>query len=115
MVHVYVLENNKGKHYVGITFLLLEKRLKKHNEGGVFSTKSFRPWKILYCEDFLDYKSARAKEKKIKGWKGGNAFKKFIASAAGSSNGRTRDSESRYLGPNPSPAALAIRKFGGGK
>ncbi len=29
-----------------------------------------------------------------------------MITAAGSSNGRTRDFESRYLGPTPSPAAV---------
>ncbi len=45
----------------------------------------------------------------------GNAFKRLIASAAGSSNGRTTDSESVYLGSNPNPAALVVSKYGGMK
>lgn len=44
-------------------------------------------------------------EKKIKEWKGGNAFKKFLSKIAGSSNGRTMDSESINPGSNPGPAA----------
>lgn len=35
---------------------------------------------------------------------------KFLIKAAGSSNGRTRDFESRYLGSIPGPAALIGNK-----
>ena len=41
-------------------------------------------------------------------WKGGNAWEKFVAEAAGSSNGRTSPSGGEYLGSSPSPAALKI-------
>lgn len=55
-------------------------------------------------------------EKRIKSWHGGNAFKKFLRSAAGSSNGRTPPSGGGYLGSNPGPAAVRRNnKFGGVK
>ena len=111
---VYILKNNRGKHYIGITKLPIDKRLERHNNGDVFSTRAGRPWKIVYLEKYDNYITARSREKQIKSWHGGNAFKKLISSAAGSSNGRTADSGSAYLGSNPSPAALGIRnKFGG--
>ena len=37
--------------------------------------------------------------------KGGNAFKKFIAKVAGSSNGRTPGFGPGYIGSSPIPAA----------
>ena len=40
-------------------------------------------------------------------WKGGNAWEKFVAEAAGSSNGRTSPFGGEYLGSSPSPAASA--------
>lgn len=106
MVSLYILKNTNDKYYVGITSLKVNLRLIRHNNGDVISTKYHRPWEIVYTEEFDDYKSARMREKQIKNWHGGNAFKKLIGRAAGSYNGSTRDSESRYLGPNPSPAAL---------
>ena len=115
MVSLYILVSDLGKYYVGITSLLVANRIKRHNNGDVYSTKLHRPWKLIYTEKFTDFADARAREKKIKSWHGGNAFKKLIAGAAGSSNGRIVDSESTHLGPNPSPAALVIRKFGGVK
>ena len=87
----------------------------RHNKGDVYSTKFGRPWELIYIESFVTIKEARNIEKQIKSWNGGNAFKKFLARAAGSSNGRTADFGSVYLGSNPSPAALVKSKFGGVK
>ncbi len=110
MAYLYILKNSKGKYYVGITVLDPKDRLTRHNKGDVYSTKFGRPWKIVYSEKILNLKLARGKEKKIKSWKGGNAFKKFLSSAAGSANGRQTDSESVNLGSNPSPAAVERNK-----
>ena len=115
MVSLYILKNNLEKYYVGITSLPVADRLKKHNNGDVYSTKLGKPWTVIHAEKFTDFASARTREKKIKSWHGGNAFKKLIANATGSSNGRTWDSESHYLGSNPNPVALAQNKFGGVK
>ena len=105
MVYIYIIKSGvDGSYYVGIT-KDINRRLDNHNRGEVKSTKQKRPFTIIYKEEFEDYFFARKREKQIKSWKGGNAFKKLLAGAAGSSNGRTRDSESRYLGSNPSPAA----------
>lgn len=113
MVWLYILENYQGKHYVGITAKDLAERLSRHNRGEVSSTKHHRPWELVYSETYKDYNSARIREIQIKGWHGGNAFKKLVSKAAGSSNGRTADSESVYLGSNPSPAALLARTVSG--
>ena len=105
--NLYIMENKKGKHYIGITKIDPEKRLIKHNRGNVFSTKFFRPWKIIHIEKYNNYKEARQREKLIKSWHSGNAFKKFLSKAAGSSNGRTPPFEGGYPGSNPGPAALS--------
>lgn len=117
MAYVYILRNQKGVHYVGITALASLKRLDRHNRGDVFSTRWGRPWELVHSEHFVTLDQARAREKQIKSWKGGNALRKLLSGAAGSSNGRTRRSERRYLGSNPSPAASdrSHHKFGGVK
>lgn len=114
---LYILRNKNNKHYIGITNLDPEKRLQRHNKGDVYSTRLGRPWKIIYLEMFRTLGQARIKEKKIKSWKGGNAFKNFLFKAAGSSNGRTMDSGSINPGSSPGPAALKRNdyKFGGVK
>ena len=112
MPFLYILENLKKKHYVGITNLFPFERLKRHNKGDVYSTKFSRPWNIIWVQKFDNLVKAREFEKKIKSWKGCNAFKKFLSKVAGSSNGRTPPFGGGYPGSNPGPAALDI-KMGG--
>ena len=106
MPYFYILKNNSGKYYTGITSSDPEIRLTRHNKGDVNSTKFGKPWKVIYRKQFNSLSNARDMEKQVKSWKGGNAFKKFLSRAAGSSNGRTPPFEGGYLGSNPGPAAL---------
>ena len=106
-VSLYILKNNKNNYYIGITKLEPELRLQRHNKGDVESTKYKRPWKLLYCESFINFQQARIRERQIKSWHGGNAFKRFLAKAAESSNGRTHASGTWHPGSNPGSAALA--------
>ena len=108
--YLYILENFKNKHYTGITELSPQERLLRHNKGEVFSTKFGKPWQIAYIEEHKNMKSARKREKQIKSWHGGETLKRFLAKAAGSSNGRTSAFGAEYLGSNPSPAALSGNK-----
>lgn len=105
-VYVYILENSSNKHYIGITKLKPKHRLIRHNKGDVKSTRNDRPWKLIHLEKFDSFQKARQREKQIKSWHGGNAFKAFLAKAAGSSNGRTSAFGAEYPGSNPGPAAL---------
>ena len=66
---------------------------------------------LVYKERFATMEQARAREKQIKSWKGGNAFRKFIRIAAGSSNGRTPDSGSGNPGSSPGPAVMRGNKI----
>lgn len=78
MIFVYVLKSLKDNgYYVGIC-KNLDKRLERHNSGGVRSTKNRKPFKIIYTEKFSGYLSARVREKEIKSYKGGNKFKELI-------------------------------------
>ena len=118
MTFLYVLKSRLNKYYTGITALDPYKRLERHNKGQVYSTKSGRPWELICVEKFRTIKEARKREKQIKSWKGGNAFRKFLSKAAGSSNGRIHASGAWNLGSSPSPAALEGNnkyKFGGVK
>lgn len=116
MSYLYILKSDTNNYYTGITALKPKQRLDRHNRGNVSSTKNKGQWKLVYTEFFETMSEARKKEKLIKSWKGGNAFRAFVSKAARSSNGRTSDSESEYLGSNPSLAALERNnKFGGVK
>lgn len=46
---VYILENHRGKLYIGQTGDVRE-RLKRHNGNQVHSTKNRGPWKIIYTK-----------------------------------------------------------------
>ena len=62
MFYLYVLKNGRdNRHYIGIT-KDLEQRLVKHNKGDVRSTKAYRPWRIVYTEEFKSKTEARKRE-----------------------------------------------------
>jgi len=78
MVYLYILQSFRDKgYYIGIT-ANIENRLKKHNKGEVRSTKTRKPFVVIYSEKFENYKSARIREKEVKSYKGGNAFRGLI-------------------------------------
>jgi putative endonuclease len=50
----------------------MEKRLKRHNQGKVKSTKAYKPWKVIYTEEFSTKSEAFQREmffKSIEGYK----------------------------------------------
>lgn len=78
MYSVYIIRSLKSqKYYTGVTSNL-EQRIHKHNHHSTKSTKNYNDWKLVYKEDFEDKKSAWKREKQIKKYKGGEAFKKLV-------------------------------------
>ncbi|MGH9804598.1 MAG: GIY-YIG nuclease family protein [Candidatus Acidiferrales bacterium] len=76
---VYVLRSTcDGGYYVGYTHDL-EKRLKDHNTGKTRSLRARRPLRLIYIEEFGRRADAKRREKEIKSYKGGEAFKRLIA------------------------------------
>jgi len=66
MYVVYAIKSKRdGRIYVGFS-ANLERRIKEHNAGQVFSTKAYRPWKLIYKEEVKDRKEARTREKYFK-------------------------------------------------
>ncbi len=64
--YIYVLESEKdGLWYTGYTDNL-RRRMAEHDKGSTASTKSRRPWKLIYYEACLDQKDALAREKYLK-------------------------------------------------
>ncbi|RPI67913.1 MAG: GIY-YIG nuclease family protein [Ignavibacteriales bacterium] len=56
----------------------LNNRLSYHNSGKVKSTKAYKPWLIIHSEQYESKSEAIKREKQIKSYKGGNAFKLLI-------------------------------------
>ena len=78
MAFVYIIQDEiSKKYYVGSCFDL-SKRIRRHNQhtGSVTTRKGI--WKLVCCRELLSLSEARILEKKIKTYKGGNAFKKII-------------------------------------
>ena len=76
--YVYILQSLKdNKYYIGETHDVKE-RLLFHNEGKQRSTRYRVPFKIILVEEVENKTLALQREKLIKSWKGGNAFKKLI-------------------------------------
>ena len=79
MLHfVYLLQSQKDKkYYIGET-VDVAARLLFHNSGRQRSTKSRTPFVLILVEQFETREEALLREKQIKSWKGGNAFKQLI-------------------------------------
>ena len=70
MYYVYVLRSQiDGKHYIGYT-TNLRNRMQKHNNGEVTSTRSRRPFELIFYEDFKSMKDAKRREQYFKTTKG---------------------------------------------
>ena len=66
MFYVYLLKSNKdGSFYIGQTENI-EKRLERHNNGLVASTKNRRPWSLIGTEEYPTRELARWREYKLK-------------------------------------------------
>ncbi len=78
MFYNYVLQGIKNNNlYVGYT-ANLRKRLKEHNQGLIFSTKPYRPWKLIYYEACLDEKDAKRREHYLKTTQGQRLLKRRL-------------------------------------
>jgi putative endonuclease len=78
MFYVYILKSLRdGKHYIGHT-KNLQQRIEEHNREKSPSVKSRSPFVLVYQEDFSSQIQAIQREKQIKAYKGGNAFKKLM-------------------------------------
>lgn len=78
MYIVYIIQNRETKrYYVGYTEDLQD-RLRRHKQGRNTSTKSSGEWTIVHTEEFSDKVSAWKRERQIKKYKGGEAFKKLV-------------------------------------
>jgi putative endonuclease len=66
MFYVYVLKSKKDAQlYIGSTNDL-KKRLKFHNEGRVFATKTRIPFELVYYEAYKSEHDARNRESNLK-------------------------------------------------
>jgi putative endonuclease len=80
MYFTYVLVSAKdSKLYIGITDDL-NARLRKHNQGGVRSTKHRRPLRMVHSEEFATRAEARIREKFLKSGPGHQFLRNILNS-----------------------------------
>jgi putative endonuclease len=78
MYIAYIIKSLKvNRYYIGSTENI-ERRLLYHNFGKVESTKAYKPWMVVYTERFETKSDALKREKQIKSYKSGDAFKKLL-------------------------------------
>ena len=66
MFYAYIFKSKKDNNfYIGSTNNL-RKRFKEHNDGKVFSTKSRRPFELVYYEAYRSEEQARKREHNLK-------------------------------------------------
>ena len=76
--YIYILESFAGDHlYVGIA-KDLPKRLKEHNTGRSFSTKAYRPWRVIHYEAYINEDDAKRREKYLKTSQGARLLKRML-------------------------------------
>jgi len=77
-IYLYILRSEKNGHfYTGIAADVGD-RLRRHNGGRSISTKSGRPWRVVYTEEFADRSSAMCRERQIKSWKSREMIEQLI-------------------------------------
>jgi putative endonuclease len=75
---VYVLRSDRnGQLYVGYT-TNLKNRIERHNKGNVISTKSKRPWKLIFAEAYISQSDALRREQYFKTTQGKIALKHML-------------------------------------
>ncbi len=80
MYYVYILKSKEYKRsYVGFTSNI-NLRLEEHNSGKSFYTRRYKPWIIIYKEEFKSEKEAINREKFYKTRNGRKELKKIFDS-----------------------------------
>jgi len=76
--YIYILLSvQHNRYYVGST-KDISRRVAQHNNGRNKSTRSYRPWKLVYSESFQTLAEARQREREIKSWKSRQYMEKTL-------------------------------------
>lgn len=73
----YIKSVSSGSYYIGYTSDL-EKRIKSHNSNRTKSIKNKGPLILVYSEEYETREEAYKRERQLKKYQGGNAFKRLV-------------------------------------
>ena len=78
MYFVYIIQSQNDKRlYKGVT-KNIEQRLREHNIGKTKSTRPYKPWSLVYIEEFDNFDAARKRELYFKSGSGREFLKKQL-------------------------------------
>ncbi|MDO8504383.1 MAG: GIY-YIG nuclease family protein [Candidatus Liptonbacteria bacterium] len=78
MYHVYAISSLKKKYiYVGLTNNL-DRRINQHQNGRERTTAKYRPFRLIFAENYATRPEARKREKYLKSGAGKEWIKKTI-------------------------------------
>lgn len=78
MYYFYILYSERRNRYYHGHTSNIDIRLKRHNEGWTKSTKSGRPWELMYFEEYFTKSEAIKRELEVKGWKNRKLVEELI-------------------------------------
>ncbi|TRZ64171.1 MAG: GIY-YIG nuclease family protein [Spirochaetia bacterium] len=79
--YVYLLESIKHDNlYIGYTSDL-KRRLVEYNRGLNFSTKSYKPWRLIHYEAYRNEDDAKRREGYLKTSQGSRLLKRMLKSS----------------------------------
>ena len=77
--YVYVLQSQREKDWLYVGYSQdYKKRLKKHQDGEVQSTKHFRPLSLIFLEIYKNKRDAKRREKYLKTTKGRTTLRTML-------------------------------------
>ena len=83
MYYTYIIQSQKnGRFYIGSCHNI-DIRIERHNAGATPSTKSGRPWKLVYSESYETNSEALKREREIKSKKSRKYIQYLIESTSG--------------------------------
>ena len=69
------------KFYIGATSDILKERIRRHLSDHKGFTAAAKDWRLVYSEQFNDFREAHKRETQIKSWKSKAMISKLIATA----------------------------------
>ncbi|MCA9372362.1 GIY-YIG nuclease family protein [Candidatus Woesebacteria bacterium] len=78
-----LIQSTKDKRVYKRLTSNIARRLKQHSSGKNSSTKHYRPWKLIYFEEYHTRSKARLREKYFKSGQGRDEIRKIVSNKAG--------------------------------